>query len=159
MKVGSKLSIRILIIIIAIFYSWLVYFIFVENLDDLFLKITAVLVGLFYIYKAVQIFSLYIKIEGEYLKVKSIIPVVINANMISTHPRKFTFLISDIQNIFVEYKQENYKKIGEGVQNKYVGKGRAVMIVKTKDGEVDMYLDSFDVKEVETFIQSNFTNK
>lgn len=159
MKIYSKLSVRFLILSITLLSFWFIYFDFSTDISDMSTKVVSVIISLFLLWKCIQIFSLYIKIENDCLEIKSMKPNENGVANKTTIPRKYVFLLSDIISIKVEYKQKYHANKFGFIRDIYIGKGRPILVVKTQENVTDIYLDSFNTKKVEKFLDLNFNNK
>lgn len=148
-KINSKFSIRFFFSIITITFLWFIYFLFfiVDDVVNLFQKIVFVFITIMIIRGCIRVFSLHIKIEDEKLQIYGM-----NLNTVRQGMSRDVgiFSVHDIVTIRVDYIKR------EGQYDRYLGKGKPVLFIKTKDGECSISLQSFDPKRVEEFIKLNF---
>ncbi len=148
-KINSKFSIRFFFSIITITFLWFIYFVFfiIDDVVSLFQKIVFVFITVGIIRSCIRVFSSYIKIEDEKLQIHG---MNLNSGRQGISRGTGIFPVNDIITIRVDYIKR------EGQHDRYLGKGKPIFFIKTKDGEFSIPLQSFDPKRVEEFIKLNF---
>ncbi len=155
MKVGSKASVHLLFVVITAVIIQFVYYDFFVTETSMFYKSLTIALALFFIWKTAQSFSLHIKIKDGNLSIKSMRHSAgVGLGIIRTI--SYAFPVSSVTDVHIE--RQSHEQV-LGVSDPYLGKGRATLSVTWSEGTAKIFLDTFDVKKVDKFLEQNFPTR